>query len=326
MDPALTTGVPPAEAFGHVRIIIGMILGLCVSRLLTGLARFIQHPGKQKIYPVHLAWVGFILLSVIHFWWFEFGLRTIPLWTFEKYLFVIFYAGLYFLLCTLLFPDSMEEYTGYRDYFISRRKWFFGILALVHVVDVMDTLLKGMTLSALWHGISDPDRRFHPVQPRRGLLGQPALSCDFRCSCAGLPDYLHTSPLRDAELTLFRIAPGFRIHDFAELAQQRMTGGLPDAVTQIESIVEIGRIEPDVELHHGFKLVEALGEDSFRRTAFAVLCPKRHDFGAQIVGQGFAQRHEVSSFARGSPVVSGLMDGRNIAGNRLAQIVGRCTA
>lgn len=143
MDQALTTGVPPAEAFAHVRIIIGMILGLSVSRLLTGSARFVQHPGKQKIYPVHLAWVAFILLSVVHFWWFEFGLRNIPVWTFEKYLFVIFYSGLYFLLCTLLFPDSMEEYTGYRDYFLSRRKWFFGLLALSQVVDVIDTFIKG---------------------------------------------------------------------------------------------------------------------------------------------------------------------------------------
>ena len=143
MDPALTTGVPSAEAFTHVRIIIGIILGLCVSRLLTGFARFIQHPDKQKIYPVHMAWVAFILLSVIHFWWFEFNLRVIPLWTFEIYFFVIFYAGLYFLLCTLLFPDSLEGYTGYRDYFISRRKWFFGILALVYIADVVDTLLKG---------------------------------------------------------------------------------------------------------------------------------------------------------------------------------------
>ena len=157
MDPALTTGVPPAEAFTHVRIIIGIILGLCVSRLLTGFARFIQHPGKQKIYPVHLGWVAFILLSVIHFWWFEFSLRTIPLWTFEKYFFVIFYAGLYFLLCTLLFPDSMEEYTGYRDYFLSRRKWFFGILALVYVADVMDTLIKGMEHYNLY-GIEYPIR------------------------------------------------------------------------------------------------------------------------------------------------------------------------
>ena len=59
MDPALTTGVPPADAFVHVRIIIGIILGLSVSRLLTGVARFIQHPGKQNIYPVHIAWVAF---------------------------------------------------------------------------------------------------------------------------------------------------------------------------------------------------------------------------------------------------------------------------
>lgn len=143
MDPLLKTGVPSAEAFTHVRIIIGIILGLCVSRLLTGFARFIQHPDKQKIYPVHMAWVAFILLSVIHFWWFEFNLRVIPLWTFEIYFFVIFYAGLYFLLCTLLFPDSLEGYTGYRDYFFSRRKWFFGILALVYVADIIDTLLKG---------------------------------------------------------------------------------------------------------------------------------------------------------------------------------------
>ena len=179
MNVALTTGVPPAEAFAHIRTIIGIILGLCISRLLTGFARFIQHPGKQKIYPVHLAWVGFVLLLVIHFWWFEFNLRTIPVWTFEKYLFVIFYAGLFFLLCTLLFPDSMEEYTGYQDYFLSRRKWFFGILALTYVVDILDTLLKGMDRFRLY-GIEYPvqavmftilslvaastdNRRFHAV-------------------------------------------------------------------------------------------------------------------------------------------------------------------
>jgi len=185
MDPSLTTGIPPAEAFGHVRIIIGMILGLCVSRLLTGVARFIQHPGKQRIYPVHMAWVAFVLLSVVHFWWFEFGLRIIPQWTFEKYLFVIFYAGLYFLQCTLLFPDSMEEYTGYRDYFLSRRKWFFGILALIHVVDVLDTLLKGVDHYHLEYPIQTvcfivfsviamfwDNRRYHAVFATLALLYQ----------------------------------------------------------------------------------------------------------------------------------------------------------
>ncbi|WP_439272637.1 hypothetical protein [Pseudochrobactrum sp. HB0163] len=143
MQQALETVSHPAEAFTHVRMIIGIILGLCISRLLTGAARFIQHPDKHKIYLVHLAWVGFLLLSVVHFWWMEFGLRSVPVWTFEKYLFVIFYAGLYFMLCTLLFPDNIEEYSGYRDYFISRRRWFFGLLAVLYLTDIGDTLLKG---------------------------------------------------------------------------------------------------------------------------------------------------------------------------------------
>ena len=127
----------------HVRIIIGMILGLCVSRILMGIGRYIQHPGKLVVYPVHLAWVGFILLSVVHFWWLEFNLRIITVWTFEKYLFVLFYAGLYFLISTLLFPDSIDEYNGYRDYFMSRRKWFFGLLIVLCITDMIDTLLKG---------------------------------------------------------------------------------------------------------------------------------------------------------------------------------------
>ena len=80
---------------------------------------------------------------MMHFWWFEFGLRSIPLWTFEKYLFVLGYTGVYFFLCTLLFPDSLEDYTGYQDYFLSRRSWFFGLLGLLYAADVIDTLIKG---------------------------------------------------------------------------------------------------------------------------------------------------------------------------------------
>ena len=132
------------DIYVHVRIVIGIVLGLSVSRLLTGLARFIQHPSRTSVYPIHLAWVFFLLISVIHFWWFEFQLFTIRQWTFEIYLFVITYAGLFFLACTLLFPDQMDEYSGYRDYLMSRRKWFFGLLALIFLVDVIDAYLKGM--------------------------------------------------------------------------------------------------------------------------------------------------------------------------------------
>ena len=91
---------------------------------------------------MHLAWVASVLLMLVHFWWWEFGLYAIETWTFGKYLFIIFYANTLYLLCALLFPDSMLDYTSYEDFFYSRRAWFFGLLAATYLLDVLDTLLK----------------------------------------------------------------------------------------------------------------------------------------------------------------------------------------
>lgn len=131
------------DIFPHIRIVMGMVIGLGVTRLLSGLARIVQHPGQYRLYPVHLAWVVSVLLMLVHFWWWEFGLFQIESWTFGKYLFIILYAVTLFMLCALLFPDSMLDYTSYEDFFYSRRAWFFGLLAATYLLDVIDTMLKG---------------------------------------------------------------------------------------------------------------------------------------------------------------------------------------
>ena len=79
-----------------------------------------------------------MFLALVHFWW-EFRLLHLHQWKFIYYIFIIFYVTPY----TLLFPDNMDEYASYRDYFVSRRKWFFGLLATTSVLDIGDTLLKG---------------------------------------------------------------------------------------------------------------------------------------------------------------------------------------
>ncbi len=48
-----------------------------------------------------------------------------------------------FLLAALIFPDKIEEYDGYEDFFLKRRHWFFSILGATFLLDVLDTLLKG---------------------------------------------------------------------------------------------------------------------------------------------------------------------------------------
>lgn len=139
----LQNALPVHEIYPHVRIVMGMVIGLGVTRLLSGVARIVQHPGRHRLYGVHLAWVASVLLALVHYWWWQFGLYQVPVWTFGIYLFVIGYAIVLFLMCALLFPDSMQGYANYKEYFHSRRVWFFGLLAATYVLDVVDTFIKG---------------------------------------------------------------------------------------------------------------------------------------------------------------------------------------
>jgi hypothetical protein len=136
------------DVFTHVRILIGMILGLAITRLLSGLSRFVQHPTRLKPSAPHLIWVFAILLEAIHFWWWEFAFHELKVWHFAIYVFVLFYALLHFLLASLLFPDDIGEYEGYEHYFMSRRRWFFCLFALSFLIDIVDTNLKGLDHTA----------------------------------------------------------------------------------------------------------------------------------------------------------------------------------
>ncbi|NYT66916.1 hypothetical protein H0A58_13240 [Alcaligenaceae bacterium] len=132
------------EHFNHVRIIIGMVLGISVARLVAGTSEFLQHPKSKKIYLVHLGWVLYLFLTITHFWWYEFGLVKIRVWSFGLYLFLISFACLFAFTASLLFPSSMTEYEGYEDYFQARRRTFYSMFALLAAVDLIDTAIKGL--------------------------------------------------------------------------------------------------------------------------------------------------------------------------------------
>lgn len=114
------------ETFGHVRMVIGFILSLSIAHLLKGTAKFIQHPGRERPYWIHLSWVGYIFILLIHFWWWEIPLHTIKQWTFPEYIFVISFITTFFLLCALLYPDDVKEYNGYQDYFFQDENGFLA--------------------------------------------------------------------------------------------------------------------------------------------------------------------------------------------------------
>ena len=132
-----------AELFPHVRILMGMVVGLAMTRLLMTIAGLIQHPQRSRLSALHLLWVVSILVELVLFWWWEFALFRLEQWTFAIALFLIVYAITLFLLAALLSPDNIAEYNGYEDFFLKRRHWFFVFFAVTFVLDAIDSMIKG---------------------------------------------------------------------------------------------------------------------------------------------------------------------------------------
>jgi hypothetical protein len=132
------------EIFEYIKSVIGIILGLSFAKLLQSAVKLIQHPGRTRPYWVHLLWSLYLFLLLTQFWWWEYNLKKVTDWSFQRYFFLIIYITIYFTLCALLWPDDVKDYDNrFEDYFYSRKKWFFGVLAASFIADILDTLLKG---------------------------------------------------------------------------------------------------------------------------------------------------------------------------------------
>ena len=131
------------DIFEYIAVLTSIVIGLGITSLLRGVTRVIQHPEDAAVYWVHLLWVASMFFTMIFWWWWEFRLGDIAEWTFQLYAFVVLYALVFYLACAILFPERMHGYDGYRDFFYSRRKWFFGLLAFSLLIDVGDSWFKG---------------------------------------------------------------------------------------------------------------------------------------------------------------------------------------
>src|SRR3954468_5648760 len=131
------------QMFEYVIVLISIVIGLALTHLMQRIAGLIQHPKPGRVWWGHLVWVAYMFLSIVFWWWWEFQLQRIHAWTFSIYLFVVFYAFYLYLICAMLFPRDLAGYDGYREYFLERRGWFFGLLIGWSVIDIIDTWIKG---------------------------------------------------------------------------------------------------------------------------------------------------------------------------------------
>jgi hypothetical protein len=63
------------DPFTHIKSVLAIVLGLSIAHLLQTSLNLVLHPGKKKSYWVHLLWVFYVFLIILHFWWWEYNLR-----------------------------------------------------------------------------------------------------------------------------------------------------------------------------------------------------------------------------------------------------------
>ncbi len=146
------------EQFEHVMVLTSIITGLGITHILVGVGSAIDrisgHGAPLRLGWAHGAWLGFVFLWMVTFWWWQFRLlELIETWTLGHYFFIILYAVLLFLLAVILVPRDWDGIDSLDEYFLSKRRWFYSILLVTNFVDLYDSYLKGGWVYVLGTGV-----------------------------------------------------------------------------------------------------------------------------------------------------------------------------
>jgi hypothetical protein len=117
---------------------------LGITRLLSGVGRMLQSRGRLHFYWVHTLWIVNVFLYIVLNWWILFRWQQQTQWTFFLFMFLLISPTITFLLSVLLFPNPIRENTDLDQHFYDNSRWFFILAALLPLVDLADTLLKGI--------------------------------------------------------------------------------------------------------------------------------------------------------------------------------------
>ena len=131
------------DPFGYLSILTSIVLGLGITRLLSGCGELLQLGLSVRLYWVHLLWAGNVFLFLVLNWWILFRWRTQTEWTFFIFLFVLLSPTISYLLTVLLFPRTLGAGSDLRTHYFAQRRGFFLLAALLPPIDAVDTLLKG---------------------------------------------------------------------------------------------------------------------------------------------------------------------------------------
>ncbi|PYJ65618.1 MAG: hypothetical protein DME76_18095 [Verrucomicrobia bacterium] len=134
------------SAFEYLSVLISIILALGMTRVLGGVGEMLQARSRRRIYWVHAVWIVNLFLYLVIAWWIFYRWRNQPQWTFLLFVFVLISPTILYLASLILFPpeSALDKSIDYKTHFYANHRAFFILLCMFTVVDIFDSLLKGI--------------------------------------------------------------------------------------------------------------------------------------------------------------------------------------
>lgn len=135
------------DAFNYLSVLISIVLALGMTRVLAGVGEMLQARTRHRIYWVHVVWIVNLFLYLVVAWWIFYRWRNQQPWTFFLFVFVLISPTILYLASLLLFPREveLEHAVDYKAHFYANHRAFFILFSLFSPVDVVDSLLKGVS-------------------------------------------------------------------------------------------------------------------------------------------------------------------------------------
>lgn len=132
------------SSFEYLVALLSVVAALGLARALSGIAKLIHSRDEISFSWIHILWTINVLIWLVAYWWFSFALATVEAWTPQLLLFVLVYGALIYFLLALLYPEQVETGADLFADFTKNRKWFFGTLIILGVMDLVDAIVKSM--------------------------------------------------------------------------------------------------------------------------------------------------------------------------------------
>jgi hypothetical protein len=133
------------NTFDYLSILTSIVLAIGITRLLSGIGTLLQNRKQVRVYWVHLLWTLNVFLFLVLNWWILFRWQGQDQWNFFLFAFLLLSPTIAFLLSVILYPEIKNETLDYKQHFYANHRWFFALAALLPPLDLIDTLLKGIS-------------------------------------------------------------------------------------------------------------------------------------------------------------------------------------